>query len=191
MTAFEIVFTLLTMITSLALAHLLNGFVNLMRHSRRVRFSFVHGLWGWIAFATLIGNWASFWQMRDVDSWPATVVLLIVLAGTVQYAFCALITPEMPLEGELDLSEFHARDHSLYILAMFALLAISLLLNIALGGMQMYENWWHDSVLTVAALLLSAIGTFVSAYRVQVGVAILILLIVTYYLVVTCNLVVT
>ena len=189
MTAFEVVFGLLTMITSLALAHLLNGFVIVVQNAGRVRFSVLHGLWSWIAFAALIGNWASFWAMRTVDSWPASTVLLLVAAGTIQYAFCALVTPEMPAEGELDLDEFHARAHRLYILAMIALLTASLVLNVLLGGLQLYESWWRDSLLTIACLLLSVAAFFVSARWVHTGATILIAGIVTYYLVVTCNVV--
>lgn len=189
MTAFEIVFTLLSMITSLALAHLLNGFVILLRNLERIRFSLLHGLWSWIALAVLIGNWASFWQMREVESWPAWSVLLILAAAIFEYAFCALVTPEMPGEGELDLHEFHARQHHLYMFALIALLITSLLLNIGLGGWQMYEQWWHDSILTILALALSAMAILVKQKWIQTSAGFLITMIVTYYLVVTCNLV--
>jgi hypothetical protein len=189
MNAFEIVFTLMTMITSLALAHLLNGFVILLRNAKRVRFSLVHGLWSWIALAVLIGNWASFWGMRSVESWPSLTVLLILATATIEYIFCAMVTPEMPAEGKLNLREFHAHSHRLYTLALVILLFLSLLLNLLLGAMNMYENWWHDSILTIAALLLSTLAIFLSHYWVQVGVAVVNALIVTYYLVISCNLV--
>ena len=187
MNAFDIVFTLMTMITSLALAHMLNGFVIFLRNAKRVRFSLVHGLWSWIALATLIGNWASLWSMRSVESWPSMIVLLLLTIATVEYAFCALVTPDLPREEELNLGEFHARSHRFYMLAFIILLTLSLLLNLMLGGMEMYENWWHDSILTIAALLFSAITVFVTNYWVQAGVAIVNASIVTYYLVITCN----
>ena len=71
MTAFEVVFALVTMVTSLAIAHLLNGFASIVRNAGRVRFSLPHALWSWIAFSIVIGNWASLWEMRSVASWPA------------------------------------------------------------------------------------------------------------------------
>lgn len=179
----------MTMITSLALAHLLNGFVILLRNAKRVRFSLVHGLWSWIALAVLIGNWASFWGMRSVESWPSLTVMLILATATIEYIFCAMVTPEMPAEGKLNLGEFHAHSHRLYTLALVILLFLSLLLNLLLGAMNMYENWWHDSILTIAALLLSTLAIFLAHYWVQAGVAIVNALIVTYYLVISCNLV--
>lgn len=189
MTAFEVVFILLTMITSLAIAHLLNGFVIILRNVARVRFSALHALWIWIAFALLIGNWASYWEMRSVESWPAWAVLLIVANFTIQYIFCVLVTPETPDEGNLDLEEFHVREHRRYIFALIALLVASLVLNFALGGAQFYANWWRDSVLTIAALLLSTIAFFVGIRWVQLGAAILIAAVSTYYMVITCNVV--
>jgi len=189
MNAFEIVFTLMTMITSLALAHLLNGFVILLRNAKRVQFSLVHGLWSWTALAGLIGNWASFWGMRTVESWPSLTVLLILTIATLEYTFCALVTPDMPKEGNIRLSEFHSRLHRHYILAWILLLILSLLLNFILGAMNMYESWWHDSILTFAALILSILALFLTKYWVQAGVAIVNALIVTYYLVLSCNLV--
>ncbi len=187
MNAFEIVFTLMTMITSFALAHLLNGFVILLRNAKKVQFSIVHALWSWIALAVLIGNWASFWQMRSVETWPSVIVLLILATATIQYIFCALVTPEMPVDEELNLSDFHTRSHRQYTIAFMILLTLSLLLNFILGGMKMYENWWHDSILTIVALLLSAIAVLANNYWVQLGVAFVNALIVTYYLTMSCN----
>ncbi|MBI3438656.1 MAG: hypothetical protein HY054_08425 [Proteobacteria bacterium] len=58
MTSFDYVMALVSIVTSLALTHLIAGAVSL-RNARSVRFSFVHALWMWSAFATTVGNWAS------------------------------------------------------------------------------------------------------------------------------------
>jgi hypothetical protein len=189
MTAFEIVFVLLTMIVSLAIAHLLNGFVIILRNTSRVRFSLLHALWIWIAFALLIGNWASSWEMRSVVSWPSWAVLVILANFTIQYVFCALVTPETVETSDLDLEEFHARQRHLYISALVALLVASLVLNFTLGGSNFYQSWWRDSILTVSALFLSLIALFVNARWAQVSCAVLIAGISTYYMVVACNVV--
>jgi hypothetical protein len=54
MTSFELVFGLMTIITSLALTHLLTGFVSVWRNGKRVRFSALHALWAWSAFTLTI-----------------------------------------------------------------------------------------------------------------------------------------
>jgi hypothetical protein len=189
MTAFELVFGLVTMITSLAISHLLNGLVIILRNAARVRFSVLHALWSWTAFSLLIGNWASYWEMRSVGSWPSWAVLLIVANFTIQYTFCSLVTPQTADGGSFDLEDFHVREHRRYILALIALLLASLVLNFALGGARFYQSWWRDSVLTIVALSLSIIALLVRARWVQIASAGLIAVVSTYFMVVACNVV--
>ena len=68
MSAFELVFGLMTTITSLALTHFLAGFVGLLRNGERVQFSAMHALWAWSASTSTIGNWASYWGLRSLTS---------------------------------------------------------------------------------------------------------------------------
>ncbi|MFN2531923.1 MAG: hypothetical protein ABR555_11550 [Pyrinomonadaceae bacterium] len=189
MTAFEVVFILLTIITSLALTHLLTGFVSMLRNAGRVRFSVLHALWAWIAFTLLIGNWASYWSMRSVTSWPAWAVLLIVTNFIIQYVFCSLVTPETPAVGNIDLVEFHEREHRRYILALVVLLVASLVLNFALGGAHFYAGWWRDSVLSIAAIILALFAFFAGPRWVQIGSAGALAALGTYYMIITCNVV--
>lgn len=109
MSAFELVFGLMTIITSLALTHLLTGFVGLLRNAERVRFPVLHAPRAWSALAGTIGNWASYWRLGSQTSWPALAVLLIVATTIVQHVFCSFVTPETPAEGEIDLAAFHHR----------------------------------------------------------------------------------
>jgi len=187
MTPFELVFGLMTILTSLALTHLLGGFVSVLRNAERVRFSVLHALWAWSAFALTIGNWASYWGMRSQESWPAWAVLLIVMTTIVQYVFCAFVTPEMPAEGKIDLADFHQREHRRYSLAALVLFGLSLALNFALGGASFYADWWRDSVFSIAALLLALLAFLVGARWAQVFSAAALAALATYYVIITCN----
>lgn len=57
MTSFELVFALVTIITSLALTHLLAGFVGVLRNLQRVQFSAPHAHLGMLRID---------WRRRDV-----------------------------------------------------------------------------------------------------------------------------
>ncbi len=107
----------------------------------------------------------------------------------IQYVFCSLVTPEVPAEGKIDLVEFHQREHRRYIIAIIALLVASVLLNFALGGANFYANWWRDSVLSIAALVLAFLALLVGRRWVQFGSAGILAAIATYYMVITCNVV--
>jgi hypothetical protein len=189
MSAFELVFGLMTIITSLALTHLLAGFVGLLRSAERVRFSAMHALWAWSAFTSTIGNWASYWGLRSLTSWPAWAVLLIVAATIVQYVFCSFVTPETPAEGKIDLVAFHQREHRRYILAAVALFGLALVLNLALGGAHFYADWWRDSAFSIAGVALGLLAFFVRTRWVQIVSAATIAALLTYYLIITCNVV--
>lgn len=191
MTPFELVFSLMTIITSLALTHLLAGFVSVLRNAERVQFSAPHALWAWSAFTLTIGNWASYWEMRALTSWPAWAVLLIVVTTIVQYVFCAFVTPETPTEGRIDLADFHRHEHRRYSLAAAVLFAVSLILNFALGGASFYGDWWRDSVISIAALLLALLAFFASAPWAQIVAAGTLAVLATYYMIITCNVVAT
>ena len=187
MTAFELVFGLITIVASLALTHLLEGFVRLLRNSGRVHFSAAHALWAWTAFASTIGNWASFWAMRSLKAWPSWTVLLIVATMLMQYIFCAMVTPERNAEGAIDLLDFHEREHRRYIGAAVALFALALLLDLAIGGANYYAQWIRDSALSLVLVALGLLAIFVRARWVQLGAVVAIAGVNTYFMVVTCN----
>ena len=189
MTSFELVFVLITIVTSLAVTHILTGFVSVLRNAKRVRFSAVHTLWAWSAFILTIGNWASFWGLRSLTSWPAWTVLMSVAIMIVQYVFCSFVTPETLAEGKIDLVDFHQREHRRYALAAGVLFGLSLILNFALGGAHFYVEWWRDSVFSFVALVLALMAFFVSARWAQVFSAATLAALGTYYTIVTCNVV--
>ena len=127
MTSFEYVFGMISVITSLALTRLLSGLVGLYRHAGRIRFSWRHGCWTAMALMLLLGNWAAFWGMRGIQSWSALDVLTPLVFVGVLYAFCDLVVPDEPEDGEtLDLRDYHDRQGRRYktLQLAFSLLAM-------------------------------------------------------------------
>ena len=110
MSSFEFVFGMISVITSLALTRLLSGCVGLYRHAERVRFSWRHGCWTAMAFLLLLGNWASFWRMRDIQSWQALDVLIPLAFVSVLYAFCDLVMPDEPRTASCSTCASTTRD---------------------------------------------------------------------------------
>lgn len=132
MTSFEFVFGMISVITSLALTRLLGGCVGLYRHAERIRFSWRHGFWTAMAFMLLVGNWAQFWRLHDIQAWRALDVISPLVFVGVLYAFCDLVMPDEPGDGQLlDLRDYHARQGRRYktmhlVFATLALLVIAL-----------------------------------------------------------------
>ena len=128
MTIFEFVFGMISVITSLALTRLLSGCVGLYRHAGQIRFCWRHAYWTAVAFMVLVGNWASFWQRRDWQLWgPLDVLIPLVFIG-VLYAFCDLVMPDEPKEGQvLDLRDYHVQQGNRYKAMHLAFSTLALL----------------------------------------------------------------
>jgi hypothetical protein len=133
MTPFEFVFALISIITSLALTKIITGVVAIIRHKDRAGFSLIHALWVWIAFAVVIGNWGTLWGARIDPDWQPARVLAWMASMTSLYAFCALVVPDVEPDAKLNLTEFHEREGTRYILAhnLFVLLVIVLIVAVA------------------------------------------------------------
>ena len=160
MTSFEFVFGMISVITSLALTRLLSGCVGLYRHAGHVRFSWRHACWTAMAFMLLLGNWAAFWKMHDVEVWSGLDILMPLLFVGVLYAFCDLVMPEEPRDGQwLDLREYHALQGHRYktVQLVFSLLALLVIARRADG----LGDWFTSSrfALVAAACCVVALVT--------------------------------
>ncbi|HSD18121.1 MAG TPA: hypothetical protein VLC71_12795 [Thermomonas sp.] len=177
MTIFEFVFGMISVITSLALTRLLSGCVGLYRNTGRIRFSWRHGCWIAVAMMVLIGNWASFWQRRDWQAWGPLDVLIPLVFIVVLYAFCDLVMPDEPREGQvLDLHDYHARQGKRYkamhlVFAALALLVIArhsgsfgewldgatfaLVAAVATAAALRARSTWLDALATIALVMLA------------------------------------
>ncbi|MBS0432083.1 MAG: hypothetical protein JSS21_06715, partial [Proteobacteria bacterium] len=152
MTSFEFVFGLISVITSLALTRMLSGCIALYRRADRVRFSWRHALWTATALMVLLGNWAVFWRLRNVQAWSALDVLVPIVFTGVLYAFCDLTLPDETARDEIvDLREYHLREGRRYKLLqlVFAVLAMLLLARTATG----IDQWLHAARFALLAAL--------------------------------------
>lgn len=158
MKPFDFVFGLISVVTSLALTHLVTGIVALIRNGANVRFSWRHAAWTWVAFALVVGNWASFWQSHNVEAWPFHRIMISLAFMISFYAFCALVIPEVVRGEPLDLGEFHEREGKRYIIAhlvfaILAIIALALPTSSFTAGLLAARFALLASLLSVAALL--------------------------------------
>lgn len=180
MSEFEFVFGLISIITSLALTHIVVGLVSLARRSRKVRFSLRHALWVWTAFALVVANWASYWIQRD-QNWTAQSLLISLTLMISLYAFSALVIPETnPEDANIDLPAFHETEGKRYITAhlVFATLVIFSFATrtTSLSEWLSYSSFaWIGLALTTAALLARPIWL-------QQGIALTIAALATYFM---------
>ena len=157
MTSFEFVFGLISVITSLALTQLLSGMVALYRFADRLRLSWRHAFWSATALMLLIGNWSALWGMRNIQTWGVLDVLIPLLYTSVLYAFCDMVMPDKPAEGEVvDLREYHVREGKRYkmLQLIFAVLVIGALADSTASITQ----WAGKSMFAIVAAVIGTVA---------------------------------
>lgn len=170
MSLFEFVLAFSSVISALALGHLLAAAVHILRRRAIVRFSLTHALWMWSILAMVMGNWAADWALRSLTEWPAWTVLWLMTSKIAQYVLCVFVTPEFGANDEkIDLVAFHEREGHNYLWAMVGFCFIALAFNFTFSGF--YGSWLRDSLITITALGFTLTAIFVKARWAQVGAA--------------------
>lgn len=177
MTSFEFVFALVSVITSLALTHMIGGVVSLIRSPRPGRVGLVHGLWIYFAFVLVIGNWAGLWLSRDRADWSPSLVAAQLATMITLYAFAALVLPAD--DDRSDISDFHQREGRRYMVAhlVFTFIAIAL----AFVQWRVTGETLRLRVPALIAVVIGIIGLTVRASAVQLAVALALAGLVTFF----------
>ena len=158
MTLFESIFAFISIVTSLALTHLVAGVVKLVRHAERGRLSKIHACWLWLAFVLVIGNWAGLIGVQDDPHWPPVRIILWLTAMISLYAFSALVLPD-PQPGEtVDLVVFEQTESRRYIFAHNVFAVCALLLIFGVRGFD--PSLLRIAAFPLAALILGVLAMF-------------------------------
>lgn len=183
MTSFEFVFGLISIITSLAVTHLIGGLIAYVRH--RARFSLRHALWSWTAFALVVANWASFWADRTVDWEPRAVLIWLALMISL-YAFSAFTVPEIERGDKVDLVAFHESDSKRYIAAHVVFAAI-VVTSFAINTATL-ADWLGASSFALVALVLTVAALYARPVWLQQAIAIALAALGTFFMLVRLSL---
>lgn len=119
MSTFEFVSVLLSIVVSLAIAHLLSG-VALALKAKKVRFDWV--LAGWWLFAGMlcVDYWFSLWQLRDTPVWSLGFVLIWLLLAAFNYLAAWMVVPDAEEDGTMDFVAYGSSNRRKYLGAMVA-----------------------------------------------------------------------
>jgi hypothetical protein len=175
MGAFEHVISLLSFVFALAITHLLLTVAGLIRGWERVRISGPHALWLVIGLVTVIADWISFWDMRALPAWSVGTIFFVFALAFVNYLQVALVCPDIPPEGPIDLTGFHEAQSRRYIGGFVASGVMALLANTIYGaGFNVSE--WSVQNLAVIPMTLAALPAMIWRGRfVQLGSPVLVL----------------
>lgn len=101
MSTFEFVSVLLSIVISLAIAHLLTGVAQAIK-AKKVRFHWVLAGWQLFVFMLSVDYWFSVWRLRDAPVWTLGFVLTWLLLAAITYITAWLVVPDSDAEGTMD-----------------------------------------------------------------------------------------
>lgn len=161
MTTFEFVSVLLSIVVSLAFAHLLTGIARLIQ-AKVVNPSLP--LIGWIGIFLFccVDYWFSLWQARVAPQWSLFYVLFWLAVGAVLYLTCWLVVPtERAAEDKIDLSQFFESHRRNFLGAYLVYVALGLFANLSIGSLE------SAALVSVAQLVLVGAAYLMRGPRVQ------------------------
>lgn len=154
MTLYDSIFGLISVVTSLALAQLITGAVNIARTAEAKTVSLIHVAWIWLAFVLVIGNWASLIAAQANPHWSPTRILLWLVAMISLYTFTAFVLPGESAGEAIDLRRFERTQRRSYVVAHNAFACSALVLIFGVRGITL------DTVkLALAPLIALGLGT--------------------------------
>jgi hypothetical protein len=182
MGAFEHVISLLSFVYALAIAHLLTTAARLIGARERVRFSWFHAYWMLNALFVLVVDWLSYWDMHALPNWTMASLGVVLLQSFVDYLQAALVCPEIPADGEIDLQEFHRVRAGRYIGAFTVVGIVALFDNLYFGSSYNIGEVLTQNIAVVPLIVIAATATFVRRRWVDIAAPILLMGVWTYYL---------
>jgi hypothetical protein len=181
MAAFEHVISLLSFVYALAIAHLLTTTARIIGLWERVRFSWLHAYWMLNALIVLVVDWISFWDMHSVPSWTISAIAVVLVQAFVDYMQAALVCPEIPEEGGIDLAAFHETRSRRYIGAFAVTIASALVLNSYFGGSYNVAEYLAQNFAVIPLLAVALTAAIFRSRWVQAATPFLLIGIWIYY----------
>jgi hypothetical protein len=168
MDAFTYLSVLLSIVLGLALTQVLQGYRAILLAKGRIRHSATVLIWSGLLIAMVAQAWWASFGLRDRTQWDFLSFAIILAQMGLVYMGAAVVLPDVPPAGKVDLAEHWALHRKPFFAFLLAMLAMSLLKSIALDDRlpRTTDLYFHFLLATVGI-----IGIIVGAKRVQLLLA--------------------
>ena len=166
MGSFDYIAVLLSIVISLALAHLLIGIAHMIQDGVR-RFSIP--LVQWIVFSLFlcVDYWFYIWHLHLETFWSLAYVCLLLLQASIIFVASRLIVPAASDGAAIDMTSFFDRNRRKYMAVLIVLAAVNEIINLSLPGFGSL----HLGLLVAAWIVLFGVASTWPSHRVQLAMA--------------------
>jgi len=176
MQPFDYVAVLLSIVISLAVAHLLSGIATIIQEGIR-RFSIPLAQWILFSLFLCVDYWFSVWSVHGETHWSLAYVGSLLIQASIIFVAARLIVPATAEDGALDMTAFFERYRRKYFAVIIVGASWNEMINLTLPGFGSL----HLALLAAAWIVLLAIGWTWSSPRVQLAVAAVNVLLTVHY----------
>ena len=165
---FEHLQLIVTMILTLAVGRILNGFARILAHPKKYELYKPHLLWGISMLLFLMNFWWWEFKLSAVKTWTFEMCFLVLLSSIVHFLLCALLFPDN-MEDYKGYQDFFISRRKWF----FGILAVSFLLDAAdtaLRGMEYFNSLGIEyPIYIVVYVALCVTGMFIKNHRFHLG----------------------
>jgi hypothetical protein len=173
---FDYVAVLLSIVISLALAHLLTGIAHMIQDGVR-RFSIPLAQWILFSLFLCVDYWFYVWHLHGERRWSLAYVALLLTQAAMIFVAARLIVPAASEDCAIDMTAFFERNRRKYLAVVAALAAVNGFINLSLPGFGSLQL----ALLVGAWIVLFGIGWLSPSTRVQLVIAAANVLLTVYY----------
>jgi hypothetical protein len=134
MDAFTYLSVLLSIVLGLALTQILQGYRAILLARGRVRHSATVLIWSGLVIAIVAQAWWASFALRERADWDFITFAIILAQMGLIYMAAALVFPDIPESGGVDLATHWERHRGAFFGFLLAMLAASLSKSFALDG---------------------------------------------------------
>ena len=166
MQPFDYIAVLLSIVISLALAHLLTGIAHMIQNGVR---GFSIPLSQWILFSVFlcVDYWFYVWHLHREANWSLPYVCLLLAQASIIFVAARLIVPAASGASAIDMTSFFDRNRRKYMAVLIVLAAVNEIINLSLPGFGSL----HLGLLVLAWIVLFSLAWIWQSPRVQLVVA--------------------
>ena len=157
MSSFEYIFTLLSIIIGLGITHLLVGIGRLINNPKGVKVYWVHLVWTFRIFTSMIFFWWFEYKFSEVAEWTFPVFLFIIFYAVLQFLWCVI---NMPFYFPKNFTDYYYSSRKWFFLIFIAICAVDILDTYLKGpdhlkslGLIYYINITASIVISILAII--------------------------------------
>jgi hypothetical protein len=185
MHAFDYLVTLFSFVFAMAIAHVLATVGDMVVASRRLTFSWVNAGWMLTVLLAVIAWWLGIWDLRKQDTWPTDTIAFFFWAACGLYVLARIVCPRIPVEGPIDLREFHRCEGPKYIIGYCAFVIFSIATNTYFGVVHSATSsggsWLSQNAALIPMGVTALVAALVPDRRVQVSAVVIELMLWAWY----------